>query len=217
MMEELLKDFETLRDRVRTAKTHRQILRNQASKLEAEETEARRKADLYQRCSEICKKWLEDSLAKNVHSMADLATMGLRHVIKDQHLTFRVQQEAKYNRMAMKFILEQKEDDGTIIEGDPLNGYGGGAAAVISLVLRLAVMSRMKMGNLLLLDESMTWVANAYVGNAASFMRHLAERTGVNILMVTHNPEFIANAHTAYEGHKDGSLKLRRLRTSEPA
>lgn len=215
-MQELLDDFEALRERIRTAKAHRQILRSQAAKLEVEEAEARRKADVYQRCSEICKKWLEESLAKNVHSMADLATMGLRHVIKDQNLTFRVQQEAKYNRMAMKFILEEKGEDGSVIEGDPLNSYGGGAAAVISLVLRLAVMSRMKMGNLLLLDESMIWVSAAYVANAAAFMRHLAERTGVNILMVTHNPEFIANAHTSYEGHKDGSLKLRKLRTADP-
>jgi DNA repair exonuclease SbcCD ATPase subunit len=216
MIEELLRDFETLRERIRLAKTHRSILQSQASKLEAEESEARRKADVYQRCSEICKKWLEDSLEKNVTSMADLATMGLRHTIKDQNLTFRVVQEAKYNRMAMRFILEEKSEDGSVVEGDPLNSYGGGAAAIISLVLRLAVMSRMKMGNLLLLDESMVWVSAAYVPNTAAFMRHLAERTGVNILMVTHNPEFIAHAHTAYEGHKDGCLKLRKLRTADP-
>jgi DNA repair exonuclease SbcCD ATPase subunit len=208
--------MEALKEKIRRAQAYRSVLKAQAAKLEADEAEARRKADLYQRCSEICKKWLEDSLEKNVTSMADLATMGLRHVIKDQDLSFKIVQEAKYNRMAMKFVLEEKDVNGTV-EGDPLNSYGGGAAAVISLVLRLAVMSRMKMGNLLLLDESMSWVANAYVPNAASFMRHLAERTGVNILMVTHNPEFVANAHTAYEGHKDGSLKLKRIRTSELA
>jgi ABC-type lipoprotein export system ATPase subunit len=45
-------------------------------------------------------------------------------------------------------------------------------------------------------------------------MRQLSEQTGVNILMVTHNPEFLNHAHVAYEGHKDGSLKLKRLRVS---
>jgi len=208
--------MEDLKEKIRRARAYRSVLKAQASKLEAEEAEARRKADVYQRCSEICKRWLEESLEKNVTSMADLATMGLRHVIKDQDLKFKIVQEAKYNRMAMKFVLEETDANG-VVEGDPLNSYGGGAAAVISLVLRLAVMSRMKMGNLLLLDESMSWIANAYVPNAASFMRHLSERTGVNILMVTHNPEFVANAHTAYEGHKDGSLKLKKVRTSESA
>lgn len=212
----LLENFEVLKQRVRKLQAYRSVLASQKARLEAEEADARRKAELYQRCSEIFKKWLEDSLEKNVTSMADLATMGLRHVIQDQNLTFKIVQEAKYNRMAMKFLLEEVDGNGSV-EGDPLNSYGGGASAVISLVLRLAVMSRMKMGNLLLLDESMSFLANAYVSNAAAFMRHLAERTGVNILMVTHNPEFVANAHTAYEGHKDGSLKLRRLKVAESA
>jgi len=83
---------------------------------------------------------------------------------------------------------------------------------LISLVLRLAVMARMKMGNLLMLDESMVSLANKYVPAAAEFLHQLAEQTGVNILMVTHNPEFIAHAHIAYEGYKDKSLKLRRFR-----
>jgi hypothetical protein len=33
--------------------------------------------------------------------------------------------------------------------------------------------------------------------------------------MVTHNPEFLASAHTAYEGHKDSSLKLRKTNGSQ--
>ncbi len=74
-------------------------------------------------------------------------------------------------------------------------------------------MARMKMGNLLLLDESMSFLADRYVPNAGSFMRQLSERTGINILMVTHNKEYLNYAHTAYEGHNDGSLKLRPIKT----
>jgi ABC-type lipoprotein export system ATPase subunit len=58
-------------------------------------------------------------------------------------------------------------------------------------------------------------LANAYVPAAASFMRQLSEQTGVNILMVTHNPEFLHNAHTAYEGHKTDSLQLKSIVTSQ--
>jgi DNA repair exonuclease SbcCD ATPase subunit len=164
------------------------------------------KSELYSKCSEIFKKWLEDSMERNVGSMADLATTGLRHVIPDQELIFKIKQEPKYNRMSMRFVLEQ---DG--VEGDPINSYGGGAAVVVSLILRIAVMQRMGMGNLLILDESMVALANVYVPSAASFIRKLAEQAGVNILMVTHNPEFLASAHVAYEGFKDSSMKLRRI------
>ncbi len=107
----------------------------------------------------------------------------------------------------MKFVVEH---DGN--EGDPLQSFGGGAACVISLVLRLAVMARLDMGNVLLLDESMAALANAYVPNAGQFMKQLAEQTGINILMVTHNPEFLRLSHLAYEAHASSNgLSLKQI------
>jgi DNA repair exonuclease SbcCD ATPase subunit len=196
----------SLRDGVRRVSAYRDVLNAQIASLESAEKDARYKVDLSQKCSEVFKTWLEDSMKKNVDSMADLATTGLRHVIHDQVLTFKILQEPKYNRLAMRFLLEE---DG--VEGDPLASYGGGAAVLISLVLRIAVMSKMGMANLLLLDESMISVAAVYTPLAASFIRQLSEQTGVNILMVTHNPEYLSQAHVAYEGRKEGSLKLRRI------
>ena len=195
-----------LRSGVQRITAYRSVLQSQLDSLDASEKQLRYRADLSQKCSEVFKTWLEDSMKRNVDSMAELATSGLQHVIFDQSLTFKIKQEAKYNRLAMRCLLEE---DG--VEGDPLSSYGGGAAVLISLVLRIAVMSRMGMGNLLLLDESMISVAAAYTPHAASFMRRLSEQTGINILMVTHNPEYLSQAHVAYEGRKDGSLKLRRL------
>lgn len=160
-------------------------------------------AELNQKSSEVFKTWLEDLLENNVNSIAELVTSGLQSVIYDQNLMFKINQELKYNRLSMRFSIE---NDG--IEGDPLNSFGGGAIAFISFILRLAIMTRMKMGSLLLLDESLASLANHYVPMAAEFMRKLSEKTGINILMVTHNDEFVNYAHTAYHGHKDGSLKL---------
>lgn len=200
-----------LRDGIHKLGTYRDILQSQINTLEAEEIRLSHRAELHQKCSEIFKAWLEDSMKRNVDSMAELATTGLRHVMHDQKLTFSIKQEPKYNRLAMRFILE---DNG--VEGDPIQSYGGGAAVVISFVLRIAVMARMKMANLLILDESMPALSAAYIPAAGAFMRQLSEETGINILMVTHNPEFLNHAHIAYEGRKDGagigSLKLRRLR-----
>ena len=183
------------------------ILNRQINNLETESKKSEYESNLYQKCSEIFKKWLEDSIEHNVGSIADLVSSGLQHIIYDQDLEFKIKQEMKYNRVAMRFILEQ---DG--VEGDPLLSYGGGTAVVASLILRLAVMTRMNMGNLLILDESMVALANVYVPQAAMFIRQLSEKTGVNILMVTHNSEFINHAHSVYEGRKDLSLKLTKLK-----
>lgn len=198
-----------LSDGVNRAKAYKDILAGQINNLENDEKDFRYKADLHQKCTEIFKKWLEDSLEKNIHSIADLGTAALQHIIHDQNLKFQIHQEQKLNRVTMRFLVEENG-----VSGDPLSSFGGGAAVVLSFVLRLAVMARMKMVNLLLLDESVVALANAYVPAAAEFMRRLSEETGVNILMVTHNPEFLNYAHIAYEGHKDSCLKLRRIKTS---
>ena len=189
--------FSQLQDDMQQLCIYRDLLRRRVESSRAEENKLRYRADLYQKCAEIIKAWLEDSLQSNVDSIADLATSGLQHIITDQTLSFQIQQEQKYNRVAMRFIID---DNG--VAGDPIDSFGGGAVSIISLVMRLAVMARMKMGNLLLLDESMGALANRYVPGAASFMRQLADQTGINILMVTHNDEFMDHAHVAYEGEK---------------
>ncbi len=212
MTQSLESRLAAIRGGVQRLTAYRDVLQGQADSLDSKEKELRYRADLHQKCSEVFKTWLEDSMRKNVDSMAELATTGLQHVIHDQKLTFRIKQEPKYNRLSMRFVLEE---DGN--EGDPLSSYGGGAAVIVSLVLRVAVMARMRMANLLLLDESMVAVSDSYIPMAASFMRQLAEQTGINILMVTHKPEFLNHAHVAYEGHKDGSLRLKRLKASHHA
>lgn len=212
MEKSILDDMSLVHEDLIRVRTHRDILKSRVSILSDQESAARYMVDLRQKESEIFKKWLEDALERNVNSMAEVVTTALRHIIHDQELSFRVIQEAKYNRVAMRFLLEDKGPEGSV-EGDPMASYGGGAAVVISLILRLAIMSRMGMANLLLLDESMVALANAYVPSAAQFLRQLAEETGVNIFMVTHNPEFIAYAHTAYEGTKDSCLHLKKLQT----
>jgi DNA repair exonuclease SbcCD ATPase subunit len=201
--------LQKLNDDVTRVKAYRDFMLSQLQSAETDEKNLKYRADLHQKCTEIFKSWLEDSLDKNVNSIAQLATTGLKHVLGDQELEFHIKPDPQKNRLAMKFLVEE---DGN--EGDPLSSFGGGAAIVVSLVLRLAVMARMNMGNLLLLDETMSALSAIYIPACADFMRQLSEQTGVNILMVTHNPEFIANAHVAYEGHKDDSFKLRKIRSS---
>jgi DNA repair exonuclease SbcCD ATPase subunit len=212
MISTLLQQHNEVKEKLLKVSTYVDFMKKRSSALEKEEESYKYKSDVYQKCSEIFKSWLDDSLKKSVDSMAELSTAALQHIINDQDLTFSIKQEQKNNRVAVKFVLSQTNPDGTV-DGDPLQSYGGGASAIISLVLRLAVMTKMNMGNLLLLDESMAFLADTYVPNAGSFMRQLSERTGINILMVTHNKEYLNYAHTAYEGENKGSFKLRKLRT----
>jgi len=202
--------IQTLNDDVKRLVSYRDFVAKQILEIEASEKKLRYRVELRQKESELLKSWLEDSIQKNITSISELASTGLKHVIYDQDIKFEIHPEPKNNRLSMEFLVEQ---DG--VAGDPIDSFGGGAAVVISLILRLAVMARMKMGNLLLLDESLAALANTYVPSCGSFMRQLSEQTGINILMVTHNAEFLNHAHVAYEGYKDDSFKLKRLDTKD--
>jgi len=195
--------LDALDESVKRLKAYRDVISSQILDKEAEIVESKTSSMLHQKSSEVFKGWLEDLLTNNVESIAKLVSSGLKYIIDDQELVFKIKQEMKYNKLSMCFAVES---DG--MDGDPSHSFGGGAISVISLILRLAVMSRMKMGNLLLLDESMDALHSSYVPAAVGFMKQLSERTGINILMVTHNDDFAVHAHTAYEGKKDGHLKL---------
>lgn len=196
--------FDIVKSNFEKIKIYEKILLKQLEKSRVDAESAKYKVELYSKCSELFKNWLEGSIKENIDSISDLITTGLNYIMTDQDLVFRINQEHKNNRIHMKFVLEQ---DGT--SGDPLSSYGGGPAVIISLILRICIMQRMGLGNLLILDESMVALANAYVPSAAAFMRQLSEQTGVNILMVTHNSLFLENSHTAYEGYKTDSLHLK--------
>lgn len=208
---QLSKRLDAVRRGVASVSTYRSAISQQRAAAAAEADSLRYKADLNRRSSEVIKKWLEDMLKSNVDSMSALVTSALRSVVFDQSLTFKTRQDPKYNRLSMSFWIEE---DG--VEADPLESFGGGPAVVASLVLRLAVMARLRMASFLILDESLFALALRYIPAAADFIRQLSEETGVTIFMVTHNEEFMANAHVAYDAFTergaDGvkSLKLRR-------
>lgn len=200
--------LEILDKSVGRLEVYRDIISGQIADNELEATKLKALGILNQKSSEVFKGWLEDLLANNVDSMAQLVSSGLQHIIDDQDLTFKIKKELKYNKVSMCFAVES---DG--MDGDPLHSFGGGVVSVISLILRLAVMARMQMGNLLLLDESMDALHSSYIPAAVHFMKQLSEQTGINILMVTHNDDFANGAHTAYEGKKDKYLKLHKKPT----
>ena len=189
----------------------REVLLDNISSTKKSVDNIRYDISLNQKASEFFKHLLDDMLKENIGSISDLVTNALKHIIYDQDLEFKIIQEFKSNKIAMKFVLKEGG-----IEADPMSSFGGGPAVISSFILRLAVMAKLNMTNLLILDESMAALANRYVPNAANFMRQLSEDTGINILMVTHNNEFMENAHTSYEGSsftgEDGikSIKLTR-------
>lgn len=195
-MKDISSELKLFKDKSLRVRIQKESLDKRINSVQESLDKEKYNVSLFQKASEIFKVWLEDFLKHNVDSISDLVTTGLQAVIDDQNLRFKIIQELKHNRLSMRFVVEE---DG--VEANPMDSFGGGTVLMASFILRLAIMTRMQMGNLLLLDESLSALAVQYIPNAADFMKKLSEEMGINILMVTHNEEFMSNSHTAYEAY----------------
>lgn len=125
-------------------------------------------------------------------------TEGLRSVFHDQKLSLKSEFHVRANRVGIDLVLSREYDGGHTVEGDPTESFGGGPVSIISVLLRVVVLLKSGRVPFLLLDESVGAVAPAYRESCALFLRSLAEKLGVDILLVAHETGYEEVAHRFY-------------------
>jgi len=85
-----------------------------------------------------------------------------------------------------------------------LESFGGGVSAVQGMLIRFFSVLRLGFRPLVIADEPLNALADRYVPNMGEFLRKFCDQTGVDLLMVTHKPEYLDYAHRAYEATSDG-------------
>lgn len=135
----------------------------------------------------------------------NLVTFGLRSVFKE-HLTFKIVsgERAKQSTMELKVVSIVNEVE---VETDIVNAHGGGLVQVIALLLRIVILlfSRPAPARILILDESLAHLSREYLEPAAELLASLSNKLGLQILMVTHSPEFEDAADRIYSFSKSAS------------
>ena len=160
-----------------------------------------------QKCIVLFQEWITSVVDRNVISLSDLVTNGLSHVVDDQDLQFKISQDVKGNKPVFRISMINSGR-----ESDPVDGSGGGIATLVSTIIRFSLTAKFGLSKLILFDETLSSLSNAYVPAAASFLRDLCKEFNIDILMVTHNPDFISESDVSYEAINDGKLKLKRVR-----
>lgn len=138
-------------------------------------------------------------------SIEELVTRGLQ-MIFDDTLSFHIVQNVRGKTAVVDFVV--RTTIGTsVIETPVMDARGGGLAAVIGFLLRLVVMLMgrdPREANLLVLDETFAHVSAEYLEAVGQFLREVVDKTGVQIIMVTHQPEFAEFADRVYSFSTDG-------------
>lgn len=187
-------------------------IRQEAEALEARHT-------LLLKVGELFRALMDKLVTDQLKVLESVVTEGLRTIFFDQDLTFEADLATRYNKVAIDFQLRQ--GDGPLaIRGNPMEAFGGGPVCVASVLLRVLTLLRLKRYPLLFLDETLSAVSDEYIDVSVLFLKHLAAKTGMPVLLVTHKQGFLEHADNAYRGveviTEDGArhLVLKQLRTS---
>ena len=140
-----------------------------------------------------------------------LVTRGLQ-VIFDSDTSFHVVQSVKAGRPQVDFLIRSTMD-GKVVETSVMDSRGGGVASVVGFLLRLVVLLLgRKQGALLVLDETFGMVSEDYEPRVAEFLRELVDKTGVQVLLITHSTAFDDVADKRYRfAQTNGATAVKEL------
>ena len=147
----------------------------------------------------------EDRQLQTQSNIEELVTRGLQ-MIFDDTLSFHIIQSVSAKTATVDFVVRTTLLT-KVVDTPVMDARGGGLAAVIGFLLRLVVMLMgrdPRDSNLLVLDETFAHVSSEYLEPLGQFLREVVDKTGVQIVMVTHQNEFVQFADAVYNFSTEG-------------
>lgn len=141
----------------------------------------------------------EERQLKAQQVIEELVTRGLQTIFDDT-LSFHIVQSVRGKTANVEFLVRTTLAD-SVVETPVMDARGGGLAATIGFLLRVVVMllgTGTKEENILVLDETFAHVSAEYLPPLGEFVREIVDKTGIQIVMVTHQPEFADFADRVY-------------------
>ena len=170
-----------------------QALKSQESTLDNEIIGLKKDVDRYTKASAVIKILLNNMVTDEINKMAGLVTYGLKAIFEDQNLTFK----PVISKKNEKIYIELKTANNGI-EGE-FGSYGGSVAVIESFLLRVICMLKMNLARVILLDETFAPIGDEYIQNTSKLVGELAAKLGLDVLLVTHQPEFKNYAKRVYK------------------
>ena len=125
-----------------------------------------------------------------------LISLGLKAVFEEV-FEFRINMATKADQVTVRMSVM----DSSGLETDILGARGGGLAAVIGVLLQLVMLTFLgnRAAKVLFLDESFAHLSDEYVQRMAILLKMLSDKLDVQVILVTHQSEFLEYADKAYK------------------
>jgi DNA repair exonuclease SbcCD ATPase subunit len=137
----------------------------------------------------------------------EIITKGLNVMLSDENLRSKLRFDIKRGQAVVepKLITQFNEKE---IETNPASGDSGGLANVVGFLYQLLMLSlyKPKVRQVLFADEPFKNLSEEYLEAAGEFMRVLAERLGIQIILITHKTQFKSVADVHYRFSKENQI-----------
>lgn len=165
--------------------------------------------DIAEKAKAVLESYAVEQQTELQQAVESLCTRGLQAVFQ-KPLEFKMHFKVLRGQPECSFSVISRVGDEPV-EMDIPNSFGGGLAVVCAVLLRVVVLKYLveqgKVAPLLVLDEPLAALSPDYsAGEAESLRSHMAEflgsvsrELGVQILMVTHEPDYEDAADMYYE------------------
>lgn len=173
----------------------------------------RRDIDLYEKAAAELTKISDERQSSAQAQIESLVTQGLRTVF-DEDLSFHLVSGVRAKVPFVDFVVRSVYEDKRVVETSVMEARGAGLSSVVGFLLRLVIMllSLDKQESILFLDETFAHVSEDYGPRLAEFLREIVDKTGVQIILVTHTHVGemleIADKRYKFELGKDGHTKV---------
>ena len=176
-----------------------QVTGRQGKAARAEVERLRESLELHEKVLGVLTRCGEERQESAQRQVEGLVTRALQAVF-DENLSFHLIPEVKGNRVEIGFVLRSVLEDGSRVDTPVMGARGGGMAAVVGFVLRLVVLLLTPGARrILFLDESFGMVSAGYEPRVAEFLREVADKAGVQIVLITHSRAYDDLADVSYE------------------
>lgn len=164
-----------------------------------EVTDLSARIEVLTKVGELFRLLMDLLVIKQVRSVENVVTEGLGTIFHDLDLSFEADVGPKYGKVSVEFFIRQgAKDDPLSHRGRPLDAFGGGPSSVASLALRVLTVLKLKRFPFLALDESLGAVSDEYTDTTGQFLKRLADKLGLDVLLVTHKSAYVDHADRAY-------------------
>lgn len=193
-------DFEKIERLFNQSKGVRSQIQKQLQETKELKKFSEKKLRLIEEAQIFLQKVAQNTQEKLKFQIEDIVNLALESVFPNEYL-FQMNFNVSRGKTEAELVFQDKRTGQTI---DPMEASGGGVVDLTCFALRISAFA-LESGtdNLIILDEPFKFISRDLQERAGEILKKLSQKMKLQIILVTHIPEFIDIADKVFEVKKN--------------